>query len=261
MARVCGLAEVGLGFWMGFGFGSVGSLAFCGPRGGSSCGAASGRGMGVGHVLGPGWCGSSFRGGALSWHFSGLCAPVFCIRLGLGLLPLLDQFRPPSNVGPISSPPHYLPVVSVSASWCTCCSRCLGLVALVCTGSLPVTPGPCQASACDMSRGLWVHGWIYSGVDGCLQVPWARRCSSLGLLHCNCWVVPLGLSPAFLWGDCGSPGDGSPWVPVLCLWLRYPPYLSQVQAGRFVARYTRYCIFFQRNLVYTSVLTLGPTGV
>ncbi|MED6243387.1 hypothetical protein ATANTOWER_019423 [Ataeniobius toweri] len=27
---------------------------------------------------------------------------------------------PPSNVGPISSPPHYLPVVGVSARRCTC---------------------------------------------------------------------------------------------------------------------------------------------
>ncbi|MED6262352.1 hypothetical protein ATANTOWER_018340 [Ataeniobius toweri] len=42
----------------------------------------------------------------------------------------------PSNVGPISSPPHYLPVVGVSACRCTCGSRCLGLGALVCAGSL-----------------------------------------------------------------------------------------------------------------------------
>ncbi|MEQ2294480.1 hypothetical protein AMECASPLE_004429 [Ameca splendens] len=45
---------------------------------------------------------------------------------------------PPSNEGPISSPPHYLPVVAVSARWCTCGCRYLGLGHLVCAGSLPV---------------------------------------------------------------------------------------------------------------------------
>ncbi|MEQ2248615.1 hypothetical protein ILYODFUR_020801 [Ilyodon furcidens] len=43
----------------------------------------------------------------------------FFVSLGLGLLPLLDQFRPPLNVGPIPSPPHYLSVVGISARQCT----------------------------------------------------------------------------------------------------------------------------------------------
>ncbi|MEQ2304618.1 hypothetical protein AMECASPLE_029047 [Ameca splendens] len=56
------------------------------------------------------------------------------------------SLSPPSNAGPISSPPHYLPVVGVSARQCTCGSRYPGLGALVCAGSLPVAacrgPGP-----------------------------------------------------------------------------------------------------------------------
>ncbi|MEQ2276377.1 hypothetical protein XENORESO_018704 [Xenotaenia resolanae] len=52
--------------------------------------------------------------------------------------------------------------------------------------------------------------------------------------------VLLGGSPGTLscssLGGCGGSGDGSPGVPVLweafgCLWLRSPPYLSQVQWG------------------------------
>ncbi|MED6234095.1 hypothetical protein ATANTOWER_022212, partial [Ataeniobius toweri] len=97
------------------------------------------------------------------------------------------------------------------------------------------TPGLCRASAwgviCPGVSGLWVHGWICSGVDGCRQGLWTRRCSSLGLLHCGCWVVPLGLSPALLWGGCGSPDNGSPGA-FRYLWLGSPPYLSQVQGGR-----------------------------
>ncbi|MEQ2302504.1 hypothetical protein AMECASPLE_007429 [Ameca splendens] len=54
-----------------------------------------------------------------------------------------------------------------------------------------------------------------SGVDGCRWGLWAHRCSSLRLLHCGCWVVPLGFSPAPLWGGYSSPGGGSPEVPVL----------------------------------------------
>ncbi|MEQ2253748.1 hypothetical protein ILYODFUR_035575 [Ilyodon furcidens] len=84
---------------------------------------------------------------------------------------------PPSNVGPISSPPHYLPVVGASAHQCTSGSRCLGLGSLMCAGSLPVAAcrgldtGLCRASAwgviCPGVSGLWAHGWICSGVDGC----------------------------------------------------------------------------------------------
>ncbi|MEQ2293461.1 hypothetical protein AMECASPLE_033682 [Ameca splendens] len=82
---------------------------------------------------------------------------------------------PPSNVGLISSPPHYLPVVGVSARWCTCGSWCLGSGDLVSAGSLPVAA--CQGLdpwalsglyfGSDISRGLWVNGWICSGIDGC----------------------------------------------------------------------------------------------
>ncbi|MED6265537.1 hypothetical protein CHARACLAT_026574 [Characodon lateralis] len=57
-----------------------------------------------------------------------VCA-CFWVRLGLGLFPLLSS---------ISSLPHYLLAVGVSAHWCTCSSRCLGLGALVCADSLPV---------------------------------------------------------------------------------------------------------------------------
>ncbi|MEQ2316537.1 hypothetical protein AMECASPLE_033427 [Ameca splendens] len=83
-----GSGWIGLGFRMGFGFGSVGSLAFCGPQGGSSCGAASCRGMVVEHVLGSGCCGSSFCGGAFSWwalflggwwgHICAVCVSFVC---------------------------------------------------------------------------------------------------------------------------------------------------------------------------------------
>ncbi|MEQ2215267.1 hypothetical protein XENOCAPTIV_029910 [Xenoophorus captivus] len=45
--------------------------------------------------------------------------------------------------GPISSPPHSLPMAGVSASWCISGFQCLGLGALVLTpsGCLP-GPGP-----------------------------------------------------------------------------------------------------------------------
>ncbi|MEQ2293016.1 hypothetical protein AMECASPLE_028896 [Ameca splendens] len=54
--------------------------------------------------------------------------------------------------------------------------------------------------------GLWVHSWICSR-----QGLWACCSSSLGLLHCGCWVVPLRLSSALLllWEGCGSPVGGS----------------------------------------------------
>ncbi|MEQ2284880.1 hypothetical protein AMECASPLE_026114 [Ameca splendens] len=62
---------------------------------------------------------------------------------------------------------------------------------------------------------MWVHSWMYSGVDCCLQGLWARHCISLELLHCGRWVVALGLSSALLWGGCGSPDGGPPGVRVL----------------------------------------------
>ncbi|MEQ2300832.1 hypothetical protein AMECASPLE_029914 [Ameca splendens] len=76
------------------------------------------------------------------------------------------------------------------------------------------------------------------------------------------WDSPL----LFSGGGYGSPSSGSPGVPVLwgafgCLWLGSPPYLSLVRGGRSVAPHTHYCIFLWRNLVYTSTLTLRPTGV
>ncbi|MEQ2309564.1 hypothetical protein AMECASPLE_000240 [Ameca splendens] len=113
----------------------------------------------------------------------------------------------------LSFQPHYLPVVDVSARWCTCGSQCSGLGALVCAGSLPVaacqgldpwTPsGLCLGS--DMSLGLrslgpsldllW-HRWLPSGPMGLsLQLPGASAlwllggspgtlpCSSLGGLR------------------------------------------------------------------------------
>ncbi|MED6260284.1 hypothetical protein ATANTOWER_011060 [Ataeniobius toweri] len=120
---------------------------------------------------------------------------------------------PPSNVGPISSPPHYLQVVGVSARWCTCGSRFPGLGALVCTDSLPkaacrsldpwALSGLCLES--DISQGLgcagpWLdllgHGWLLAGsVGSLLQLPGATAlwlldgfpgtlpCSSLGGLQ------------------------------------------------------------------------------
>ncbi|MEQ2238260.1 hypothetical protein ILYODFUR_031384 [Ilyodon furcidens] len=45
---------------------------------------------------------------------------------------------PPSNVGPVSSPPQSLPVAGVSAWWCISGSRCPELGALVCASSLLV---------------------------------------------------------------------------------------------------------------------------
>ncbi|MEQ2257038.1 hypothetical protein ILYODFUR_030323 [Ilyodon furcidens] len=111
---------------------------------------------------------------------------------------------PPSNVGPIPSPPHYLPVVGVSARWCTCGSRYPGLGALVCAGSLPVAAcqgldpwalsGLCLGS--DMSRGL-----------GSL-VPWldllSRRRLPVGPLRWVSALWLLGGSPGTL--PCSSRG-------------------------------------------------------
>ncbi|MEQ2300841.1 hypothetical protein AMECASPLE_029973 [Ameca splendens] len=68
-----------------------------------------------------------------------------------------------------------------------------GVELAACRGLDPWTLlGLCLRS--DMCRGLGSLGpWLD------LQGLWARRCSSLGLLHCGCWVVPLRLSPAPLW--------------------------------------------------------------
>ncbi|MEQ2303176.1 hypothetical protein AMECASPLE_013970 [Ameca splendens] len=84
---------------------------------------------------------------------------------------------PPSNVGPIPSPPHYLPVVGVSPRWCTCGSRYLGWV-LWCELAQSRwllarawTLGLCRGSPWRVISprvsGLWVHGRICLGVDGC----------------------------------------------------------------------------------------------
>ncbi|MED6255336.1 hypothetical protein ATANTOWER_008096, partial [Ataeniobius toweri] len=122
-------------------------------------------------------------------------------RLGLGLLPLLDQFPPRYTTCRwlVSLPAGVLVVLGVQAwvLWCVLAhSRWLLAGAW--------TPGLCRASAwgviCPGFSGLWVHGWICSDIDGCRRGLWAHCCSSLGLLHCGCWVVPLGLSPALLWG-------------------------------------------------------------
>ncbi|MED6250034.1 hypothetical protein ATANTOWER_023533 [Ataeniobius toweri] len=122
-------------------------------------------------------------------------------QLGLGLLPLLDQFRPPSNVAPIPSPPHYLPVVGISAPRCTCSSWYPGLGALVCAGSLPVAAcrrldpwarsGLCLGG--DMSEGLGSLGpWLdllrrrrlpAGPVSSSLQLPGASALWLLGGSH------------------------------------------------------------------------------
>ncbi|MEQ2256323.1 hypothetical protein ILYODFUR_023088 [Ilyodon furcidens] len=170
---------------------------------------------------------------------------------------------PASNTGPIPSPPHYLPVVGVSARRCTCSSRYPELWCVVAHSWWLLagawTPGLCRASAweviCPGVSGHWVHGWICSDINGCWQGLWACCCSSLGLLHCGCWVVPLGLSPALFWGGCGS----SPGVPVLwgafgCLWLRSPPYLSQVK-GAGLQLLTLTIVYFYEETLYTQVLS------
>ncbi|MEQ2310863.1 hypothetical protein AMECASPLE_013598 [Ameca splendens] len=123
-----------------------------------------------------------------------------CVRLGCSLAWI--SLGPPSNVGPISSPPHYLPLVGVSARRCTCGSWYPGLGALVCAGSLPV-------SAC---RGLDL--WAQSGL--CLGSVMSRGLGSLGpwldLLGCR-WLPagPVGSllqlpGASALWLPGGSPG-------------------------------------------------------
>ncbi|MED6280229.1 hypothetical protein CHARACLAT_008579 [Characodon lateralis] len=126
----------------------------------------------------------------------------------------------PSNVGPISSPPHYLPVPGVSARWCIGGSRCLGLCAFVCAGSLPAAAcqdlgplallGLCLGSDVPGVSDLWVHGWICSGVDPCLS---ARH--STAAAERFPWGSPLLFSN----GGCSSPSGGPPGVPVGSLWM------------------------------------------
>ncbi|MED6246888.1 hypothetical protein ATANTOWER_025578 [Ataeniobius toweri] len=128
--------------------------------------------------------------------------------LGLELLPLLDQLPPRHTACRWleSLPAGVLVVLGVRGRvlWCG-----LAHSRWLLAGAWP--PGLCRASAwgvvCPGVLGLWVHGWICSGVDGCRRGLWTRRCGSLGLLHCRCWVVPLGLSTALLWRPldvCGS---------------------------------------------------------
>ncbi|MEQ2295116.1 hypothetical protein AMECASPLE_010858 [Ameca splendens] len=137
--------------------------------------------------LHPGWgwlCGVVHVGG------SGVSVPgPGSIELGLGLLPFWISLGTPSNVGPISSLPHFLPVAGVSIGDC----RCLGLGDLVCR----------------------------QGLRAC-------RRSSLGVLHCGCWVAPLGLSSALLWGGCGrrwssrgSDALGGFWMSVAQIFSMY----------------------------------------
>ncbi|MEQ2247614.1 hypothetical protein ILYODFUR_011076 [Ilyodon furcidens] len=98
-----------------------------------------------------------------------MCVPVFCVRLGLGLLPLLDQFRLPIKYGAYSLPPT-LP----AGGWFLCLlvylwfsvsgTGCFGVCRLTPGGCLP-GPGPwallglCLES--DVSRGLGSLGpWL-----------------------------------------------------------------------------------------------------
>ncbi|MEQ2288820.1 hypothetical protein AMECASPLE_026638 [Ameca splendens] len=183
--------------------------------------------------------------------------------LHFGLLPLLDQFRPPSNVGPISTPPHSLPVAGVSASagvfvvlgvwgwmlWCVPAqSRRLLGQALV--------PGLCRASAwgviclrVSVSLGPWLdllwRRWLPVGpVGSLLQLPGAPALCLLG-------GFPGTLPCSSLEEVAVVPGDGSPGFPVLwgafgCLWLGSPLYQSQVQGGRSVAPHTLLHIFKEK---------------
>ncbi|MEQ2289126.1 hypothetical protein AMECASPLE_029864 [Ameca splendens] len=102
---------------------------------------------------------------------------------------------PLSNVGPIPSPPYYLPMVGVSARQCTCGSRYPGLGALVCAVS--VLDPWALLSLClgsDMSWGLGALG-------PCLDLLGRRRLPA----------GPVGLSlqlpgATALWLLVGSPG-------------------------------------------------------
>ncbi|MEQ2256546.1 hypothetical protein ILYODFUR_025293 [Ilyodon furcidens] len=105
-----------------------------------------------------------------------VCA-CFCVRLGLGLLPFLDQY--------------FLPATLPAGSWCLCPLVYLWF-SVSGAGSFGVlahsrwllagtwTIRLCRASTwgviCPGVLGLWVHGWICSGVDGFWRGLWARRC-------------------------------------------------------------------------------------
>ncbi|MEQ2225066.1 hypothetical protein ILYODFUR_013645 [Ilyodon furcidens] len=109
-------------------------------------------------------------------------------------------------------------------------------------------------------------GWTCSDIDSCRRGLWAHCCSSLVLLHCDCWVVPLGLSSAILWGSCGSPGGGPSWVPVF--WGSLLMSVAQISSvsvsgpgGQVCGSTYSLLHILWRNLIYTSVLTLTPTGV
>ncbi|MEQ2237395.1 hypothetical protein ILYODFUR_022665 [Ilyodon furcidens] len=119
-----------------------------------------------------------------------------------------------------------------------------------------------------MFQGLGSLGpWL--DLLGCRWLPAGPVGSLLQLSGASAlWLLggSPGTLPCSALGGCGSPGGGSPGVPVLwgafeCLWLGSPPYLSRVQGGRSVAPHTHYCIFLWRNLVYINTLTLRPTGV
>ncbi|MEQ2282226.1 hypothetical protein AMECASPLE_038382 [Ameca splendens] len=217
--------------------------------------------LGVGLCVGLVLCGCCFVG------FSGM--KLTCGSCSLSWISL----GPPSNMGPIPSLPHYLAVVGVSACWCTCGSRYPGLGALVSAGSLPVAvcrgldpwalSGLCLES--HMSRDLGCLGpWL--DLLGRRRLPAGPADSSLQLPGASAlWLLggSPGTLPCFSLG-CGMPGGGFSGVAVLWGafgWLRSPPYLSQVQGDGSVAPHTQYCIFLWRNLLYTTTLTLRPTGV
>ncbi|MED6252535.1 hypothetical protein ATANTOWER_013097 [Ataeniobius toweri] len=103
------------------------------------------------------------------------CVCLFLCQVG--------SWTAPSWISLGPSTPHYLPVVGVSAHWCTCGSQCPGLGALVCASSLPVAA----------TRGL--DPWALSGL--CLGSDMSLR--SLGpwldlLGHRRLPVEPVGSS-------------------------------------------------------------------
>ncbi|MED6247055.1 hypothetical protein ATANTOWER_028936 [Ataeniobius toweri] len=101
----------------------------------------------------------------------------------------------------------------------------VGVSAFICTHGSPPwllaeawTPGLCRASAwgviCPGVSGLWDHGWICLGVDGCRRGLWARRwgiCTvAAGWFP---WDFPLLFSGGvavfrqwFSWGSCALGG-------------------------------------------------------
>ncbi|MEQ2187335.1 hypothetical protein GOODEAATRI_003670 [Goodea atripinnis] len=94
---------------------------------------------------------------------------------------------------------NHLLVVGVSACWCTCGSRCPGLGALVCAGSLPV-------AAC---RGL--PPWALSGL--CLGGGVSRISGSMAG-SARAWTAAsgaCGLIAAAPWGFCSVAAGWFPW--------------------------------------------------